>query len=75
MRTHAYAAFSSMEEAEATCQALNDVEWPEGRQNRLQLKCATGAPFESASPLIFISSLLELNAVESAVSSPKVPEL
>ncbi len=41
IKTHAYAVFSSKEEAEATRQALFDLEWPEGRQNKLRPKCAT----------------------------------
>eukprot|EP00884_Botryococcus_braunii_P005742 jgi/Botrbrau1/15169/Bobra.0149s0034.1 len=38
IKTHAIAIFSTVEEAEATRQALWDVEWPEGRNNTLRPK-------------------------------------
>lgn len=41
IKTHAFAIFESVEEAEATRQALWDVEWPEGRNNTLKPKCAS----------------------------------
>lgn len=39
IKTHAFAIFGSVEEAEATRQALWDVEWPDGRNNTLKPKC------------------------------------